>query len=197
MSAFQAAIPRYFIERYAGKEALGLFASASQLTTSGNTVVGAIGAATLPRLAKWRAAGSRKFWVLARQMVLVGAGLGVAGVLTSLLIGRQVLTLVYRPEFAAAYPVLVVLSLAAGAGFVAQFQGWVHTAARVLAVQPLILGVTLAVLAGCSAVLVPLWGSMGAAWALFASAVVQILASEIVLRANGRDEPAPATEGSR
>jgi len=178
----QTNVPRYFIERTDGAVALGLFAAASQLTSSGQLFVGALGSAALPRLAAWHVAGDAAFTTLARRLVLGGLGLGVAGVLASALVGRQVLELLYKPEFGAAADLLVVLSVAAGLGFVGSLLGYALTASRVIAVQPVILAITLAVIGACCAVLSPRYGAMGVAWALVAGSAVQALASQVALR---------------
>lgn len=178
----QANVPRYFIERNDGAAALGLFAAASQLTSSGQLFVGALGSAALPRLAAWHVSGDAAFTTLARRLVLGGLGLGVAGVLASALVGRWVLELLYKPEFGAAADLLVVLSLAAGLGFVGSLIGYALTASRVIAVQPVILTITLGVIALCCAWLSPRYGAMGVAWALVAGSAVQALASQVALQ---------------
>ena len=182
LGALQYNVPRYFIELHAGKAALGLFAAAGQLTTSGNILVGALGAAALPRLAATGRTGYAAFRALTLKLCLTGAGLGVAGVAVSALIGRQVLSLLYRPEFGEAAPVLVVLSIGAGFGFVASFLGYALTATRVIAIQPILLIATLGVMVGFCALLVPGSGALGAAWALVWGSVVQMLGSVLVLR---------------
>ncbi len=182
LGALQANVPRYFVEQRAGQVALGLFAAASQLTASGNVFVGALGAAALPRLAATRATGSAGFYALTRRLCLAGAGLGLAGVALSALLGRQVLELLYRPEFGAAAQVLLVLSVAAGLGFVASFLGYALTASRVIAIQPVLLVATLVVLIALCALLVPRQGEVGAAWALVAGSAVQVVGSWVALR---------------
>jgi O-antigen/teichoic acid export membrane protein len=182
LGALQANVPRYFIEAHAGKAALGLFAAASQLTTSGNVLVSALGSAALPRLAAYRATRYEAFRSLIRKLCLAGLGLGVAGVAVSALLGRRVLMLVYRPDFGAAEHVLIVLSIAAGLGFVSSFLGYGLTAGRVIAIQPVLLVATLAVMVGFCVVLVPRSGAVGAAWALVWGSAVQAVGSELALR---------------
>lgn len=182
LGALQVNVPRYFVQRDTGKAVLGLFAAASQLTTSGQLFVGALGSAALPRLAAWHAAGDPAFHALARRMTLAGVLLGVAGVLAAALVGRPVLEILYGPEFGAGASLLLVLSVAAGLGFVGSFLGYALTAARVIAVQPVLLLAALGVTAAACAVLSPRLGAAGAAWALVAGAAVQTAASEVALR---------------
>ncbi len=181
LGALQFNVPRYFIEIHAGKAGLGLFASASQLTTAGNIFVGALAGAALPRLARWSTTDDAAFMALTRKLVLCGVGLAAAGIAASALIGRQVLVLVYRPEFAAAERILIVLSMAAGLGFVASFLGWALTASRIIAIQPVLLTVTLAVLVAACAALTPRYGAVGASWALVAGSAVQAIGAAAAL----------------
>ncbi len=173
--------PRYFIQHQAGDAALGLFAAAAQLTAAGTIVVGALGSAATPRLARQFAGrDATSFAALTRKLALAGAVLAILGVSLSALVGRRVLMLLFRPEFGAAAPLLVVLAAAAGLGFVATLFGYVLTAARVIAIQPILLGVTLAVAVACCAILVPRQGAMGAAWALVIASLVQMVWSAVV-----------------
>jgi O-antigen/teichoic acid export membrane protein len=175
-------VPRYFIRHYAGEAALGLFAAAFQLTATGGMIVQTLGGAATPRLARACAEeDAATFKALVRKLVLSAAALGVLGVATSVLIGRPVLSIVFRPEFGSAAGVLVVLSVAAGIGFVATLVGYALTAARAIGVQPVLLSATLAVASACCAVLVPMLGAAGAAWALVVASVVQAVWSSVAL----------------
>jgi O-antigen/teichoic acid export membrane protein len=183
LGSLQANVPRYFIRLSTDEATLGLFAAASQLPGAGGVVVGALGSAAVPRLASLCEKGDgSSFRALIRKLVLAAALLGGAGVALSALVGRQVLTFLYRPEFATADGMLVVLSLAAGIGFVASLYGYALTSARVINIQPVLLAVVIAVLAAGCAALVPRFGGVGAAWAIVAGAAVQALASAAALR---------------
>ncbi len=183
LGSFQQNVPRFFLGHYAGEAALGMFAAASQLTNAGDIVTGALGAAASPRLASLRAGGEAgAFRGLTRKLVLVGALLGAAGVTLSALAGRWILEVLYRPEFGSGARTLVVLSAAAGLGFVASLLCYALSSARVFAVQPLLLVVTLIVLIACCAVLVPRYGGEGAALALVVASSVQALLSGLALR---------------
>jgi O-antigen/teichoic acid export membrane protein len=186
-------VPRYFIQHHAGQAALGLYAAAYQLTAAGDLFVHALGVAATPRLARACLDGDAAgFRAVTRRIVALAALLGVLGIAISALVGRQVLALVFRPEFGSAAGLLVVLSAAAGVGFAATLLGYALTAARVIAVQPVLLSATLAIAClGCAA-LVPAHGAAGAAWSLVLAAVVQAAWSAVALR-RFRVRPAPAT----
>jgi O-antigen/teichoic acid export membrane protein len=183
LHSLQQNVPLYFIQHLAGDAALGLFAAAYQLTAAGGILIGALASAAVPRFAAMHAAGDAVgFRRFVRKLVAVGLILGAAGVALSLLLGREVLILLYRPEFAAGAPTLVVLSVAAGIGFAASFLGYALTTARIIAVQPFVLGLTLVVLAAASAVLVPRQGAVGAAWALVLGLSAQVMMYAMILR---------------
>jgi O-antigen/teichoic acid export membrane protein len=183
LGSLQQNVPRFFLAHYGGEAALGVFAAASQLTTSGDIVIHALGTASGPRLASLREAGDAgAFRGLTRKLVLAGAILGASGLAVSALAGRWILELLYRPEFGSGAHVLVVLSAAAGIGFVATLLCYALSAARVFAVQPLLLGVTLAVLVASCAALVPRHGGDGAAWGLAIASSVLTLVTWLALR---------------
>lgn len=169
-------IPRYFLERYLGERELGIFAAMAYIVVAGTTVVSALGQSISPRLAKYYAHGNvGAYGRLLLKALGIGAVLGVVGVLVALLAGRPLLTLLYRPEFAGRVDVFVWIMLAAGLGYVASFLGYGMTAARRFRVQlPLSLVVTGAVTL-VSLALIPAEGLRGAAFALLASASVQIV----------------------
>jgi O-antigen/teichoic acid export membrane protein len=99
--------------------------------------------------------------------------LGGAGVLVAVIAGREILTLLYRPEYGQQADLFVWLMVAAGMGYMSSFLGYGMTAARYFRVQmPLFALVT-----GSSAIsclwLIPTMGVRGAAIALIVGAVVQ------------------------
>jgi len=183
LSSLQQNVPRFFVQCYAGAAALGVFAAASQLTTTAEIVSGAIGGGATPRLGLLSAGGDGwSFRKLTRKLAVAGVLLGAAGVVLSALAGRWFLALLYRPEFASGAHTLVILSAAAGMGLVASLLGYSLTSARVITIQPLLLTVTVTVLVVCCAAVVPRRGGEGAAWALLAATSVHALGSWFALR---------------
>lgn len=168
-------IPRYFIERYLGERELGVFAAISYLMVAGGMVVSALGQSSSPRLAKYYAAGnSVAFRNLLLKLVGIGVLLGGAGILVALVAGQQILSLVYRPEYAEYADLFVWLMVAAGIGYVSSFLGYGMTAARYFRIQMPIcaLGTSISVIA-CFW-LIPSSGLRGAAIALIITAIVQV-----------------------
>lgn len=173
-----ANIPRYLVEWYLGERALGIFAAIAYLKVASNTIVLALGQSASPRLAKYYAARNRlAFRTLLFKLAGIGALLGGAGVLVALLAGREILTLLYQPEYAEHHNVFVRLMIAAGIDHIATFFHYGMTAARYFRIQvPLF-----AFFAGTAALtgiwLIPIDGLCGAATALIIATIVRATGS--------------------
>lgn len=176
--SLNANIPRYFIEHHLGERELGIFSALSYLMVAGGIVVNALGQSASPRLAKYYAAGNSKdFKQLLLKTVLIGALLGGISILMAAIAGKEILTILYRPEYAQQVYLFILLMVAAGIGYIASFLGYGMTAAQYFRVQmPLFTLVT-----GISALvcfwLVPSQGLIGAAIALIVGATVQAIFS--------------------
>ncbi len=176
-------LPRYVIERSMGVGELGVFAAVASFVTAGATIVNALGQAAMPRLARY--ASQREPAQFLSLVVKLGAlvfGLGLAGVAGAALLGKMVLTLAYRPEYAAYSGLLVGVMGAAIPAYVAAAMGYAVTAARAFDAQvPMFCLV--AVICGCASwLLVPRLGLAGAAVAMAVAAAAQIGGQTLILR---------------
>jgi O-antigen/teichoic acid export membrane protein len=168
-------LPRYVIERRLGTAELGAFAAVASLMTVGSTVVNALGQAATPRLARYFSDHDLPhFRRLAFRLAALGLALGAAGVLGSALLGKVVLRVVYRPEYAAYSGLLVAVMGAAVIGYIAIILGYVSTSARVFAPQMPLFCCVAASSGIASWILVPRFGLYGAALALAVAACLQI-----------------------
>jgi O-antigen/teichoic acid export membrane protein len=169
-------VPRYFIDHYFGEREVGIFAALAHLLFVGSTIMNAFGQSASPRLARYWANQSRTaFRQLLIKLVAVAGVLGVGGITAALWIGRDLLTVLYRPEYAAHVDVLAWLMVAAVFSYLASALGYVLTAARVLWLQPLQMScVTAAGCIGCM-LFIPRYGLQGAAWAMVTSMVIQLI----------------------
>jgi len=175
LGSLTSSIPRYFIERYQGEYALGIFAAMAYLMTAGNTVVIALGQSATSRLAQYYAAGKGlAFRTLLLKLVGIGALLGAAGVLVAVVAGREILTLLYRPEYAAHHDVFVKLMVAAGIFYVAFFLDYAMTAARYFQVQLPLSAAVMGTMTLACLLLIPSDGLSGVATAVIITAVVQV-----------------------
>lgn len=168
-------IPNYFIERYLGERELGVFAAIAYLMVAGNMVVQALADSSSPRLAKYYAAGNSKaFRTLLLKLAGVGALLGGTGVLVAIVAGREILTLLYRPEYAVHTELFVWLMVVAGIGYVSSFLGHGMTAARYLRIQCPLFALTTSITAIACLWLIPTYGLRGVAIALLISIIIRI-----------------------
>jgi O-antigen/teichoic acid export membrane protein len=178
LESFATNIPRYFIAEYWGEYELGIFAPLAYFKRAGMIVATALGLSASPRLAQYYA--ERKgnaYRALLFKLVGVSALLGSAGVLVAVIFGREILTIVYQPEYAEYQDVFVMLMVSSGLAYVATFLDYGMTAARYFRVQlPLF-----ALITGTTAIaclwLVPSQGLRGAAVALIIAMVVRTVGS--------------------
>lgn len=186
-------VPRYFVEGYLGAADLGAFAALSSLVVAGSLVVGALGQAASPRLARHHlerdAAGFRR---LLGILLAFAAALGAAGLAVAALAGGPLLRILFGPAYEPHAPVLVWLMAAAVVAYAASFLGFALTAARSFKEQvPLYALTSLACAAACRW-LVPRWGLTGAAWGWGAAFLVELVAMAALLRLAWRRPRDPA-----
>lgn len=146
LGAFNGQIPRYFIQGSLGTREVGIFSAMAFLSTSGSLVVQSLGQSAFVQMAKdFAARRSDDFKRLLGKLLMLGAVLGAGGVLVAALMGRQLLTFLYRPEYAE-HSSLFVLIMAAGAiDYLSSMMGYAVTSARAFYPQiPLLAVVTLA-----------------------------------------------------
>jgi O-antigen/teichoic acid export membrane protein len=182
LNSLDANLPRYFVEKDMGARDLGFYAAVAYLLVAGNTVVNALGQAASPRLAHFYAAGETSAYrALLLKTLCVGAFLGALGVGISLIAGHWLLSILYRPAYAAHTDVFVWLMIAAVPLYLVSFLGYGMTAARYFRVQAPLLGiVTLFLIVACAA-LVPRFGLVGAAYATGLAMLVQLVLSVVVI----------------
>ncbi|WP_373543090.1 lipopolysaccharide biosynthesis protein [Chamaesiphon sp.] len=169
-------VPRYFIQNYLGEKTLGIFGALSYLMVVGSIVINALAESSSARLARYYAAADRrKFSILTIQLAIIFGGLGLIGILFAWIGGKQVLTLIYRPEYAQHQELFLLLTIAAAVGYVSSALGYAITAARYFRVQiPLFIAVTATSALACLW-LIPTMGMRGAALALIMAAFTQLL----------------------
>ena len=123
----------------------------------------------------------RAFRRLLLKLVGIGAALGAAGIAVAAVAGRQVLSLLYRPEYGDAAGTFTWMMVAGALAYVGTFLNTGMVAARRIGAQtPLFVAVAAAGFAAC-AVLVPRYGLTGAAWAVLLSQAVQVAGAGWIL----------------
>lgn len=176
-------IPRYLLERYVGTAGLGVFASLAYMIVVSNLVVNAVCQSTTTRLSfLFLETRLEEFCRLLFKLCIFGVIIIVVGVPVSLLCGRGLLTILYRPEYGNYVVTLAILVAAAGTSSTSFFITSGLNSARCFRAQlPVFVASTGATLLGCLA-LIPKYRLNGAATALLLSAIVGLLGNLWVLR---------------
>ena len=180
--SLNTSIPRYLIANHLGEAKLGIFAAIAYLMVAGNIVINALGQSATPRLAKYYAAGNAKaFRNLLLKLVGIAAFLGGMAILIASVVGKEILTILYKPEYGQHADLFVWLMVAAGIGYVAWFLGDAMTAARYFRIQMPLFTLVTTISAILCFWLLPTHGLQGAAIALIISAMSNAILSLGVL----------------
>jgi O-antigen/teichoic acid export membrane protein len=171
-------IPRYVLESYLGKRDLGMYSAINYIPAGCFMVATALGYTVFARLSKFFGHGDLAgFRQLLFRIAGIYGALGVAGVIGAAVVGRKVLSIVYRPEYAQHVDLLRWLMVVGAVQCLTMSMQSGLTAAAQFRVQvPLFAGVAATSLLGCL-LLVPRMGLAGAALAALISSLVQLCAS--------------------
>jgi O-antigen/teichoic acid export membrane protein len=176
-------LPRYFIEHQLGTRELGIFSSIANLMAGGNLVISALGQGVTPRLSKhFQEFEMRAFRSLVSIISLTSLGIGIAGFLAALLFGRQLLSIIYRPEYATQQEILVWLMAASGFFYMGSALGCAVTAVKCFTPQLPLFATAAAATAIASMAFVHSMGLRGAALAILISGVIQCVGGAGLLR---------------
>lgn len=182
LSSLNVNIPQYLIQHYMGPTYVGAFVSVAYLLLTVRLIVNALGQSASARLARMFASGEfAPFLRLVRKLAVMGAALGLVLFPVTIFLGRLLLTLLYRPEYAKYTMLLSAMTLVAGVYSVSLFLGYGVEATRYFWIQVPVTGAGTAVAFIASLLLVPGYGLYGAAFALLAAGFAQALGSALVL----------------
>jgi O-antigen/teichoic acid export membrane protein len=180
--SLNSSIPRYFIERALGERALGIFSALAFMLAAGSMAVVSLGQSAFTRLARFYATNDLvEFRALLGRLLAMGATLGIFGIIVAKVAGRELLTILFRPEYAEHADLLPWLMGAALINYLAQFLGFGMTAAGFYNPQVVLFFMSNLVVGLGSYWLIPRRGLPGAILALFFSAIVQLVGSAIIL----------------
>lgn len=201
LDALNINVPRYFLQHYHGLAALGFYgAVGSLMQAGGSTVALALSQAAMPRLAKTYLEDLRAFKRLLVKLLLASGSLGAAGILVALVFGRVLLAVLFRPEYAQHYSVLVWLMVAAALWYLAGFLFCSVTAARRFNVQVVLFMLMVGATTAACALLVPRHALLGAAWALCIGMTVRLtsyaIVSGLVILERAKQASATPVEGT-
>ena len=182
LGCLNASIPNFFIKDARSEKEVGIFAALGFLVSVGNMAVVSLGQSAYTRLAKSYASGNLAlFSSLLAKLLAFGAAIGAVGMIVSELAGREILTVLFRPEYAQRADLLPWLMAAGGVLFMAQFLGFGMTAANFYHSQVVLnILANLSLFAGCYW-LVARQGLLGAILAMLIAATVQLIGSGLIL----------------
>src|SRR5713101_9698795 len=130
LAALNSSVPSYFIKHALGERDLGIFAAIGFAVSVGNMAVVSLGQSAFTRLARLYAAGNlAAFGALLGKLLAFGAALGGCGMLLSRLAGREILTILFRLEYAERADLLPWIMVVGGVVYMAEFAGFGLTAA--------------------------------------------------------------------
>jgi len=175
-------IPRYAIQHYLGPRELGIYSALNYIPTAVMMVTTALGNAAFARLSRLYFRGNLAAFarVLLRGSAVCGL-IGIAALLGASFVGKQVLTILYRPEYSQRVDVLVWLMAAGAAGSVTTFLGCAMTATAQFRVQLFLFFVVVASSTLACLTMIPRLGLTGAALAALISMVVQGFGTVLVI----------------
>jgi O-antigen/teichoic acid export membrane protein len=182
-ASLNANIPRYLLQRYLGLADQGIYASLAYLVVAINVVVAALGVSVTTRLAHLYADGDHRLFVrLLAKLSMFGVLIIAVGVPLTFLVGRPLLTMLYRREYADHVGLLALFVGITGVSTTGTFLFCGLTAARSFRVQMPVYFVAMLIGVAGAALLIPRWGMMGAGLGLLISTMIQTLGGGWALR---------------
>jgi O-antigen/teichoic acid export membrane protein len=178
LNSLTANVPRYAIEHHAGKHMLGLFGGLCYIQAAAVTLAAAVGQASSPRLARHHGAGNKREFLklLAPLLGVVGVA-GAAASLAAYFGGSKILAVLYTPEYGQYRLELFLLMVAAAVSMQVAVLNDCMLAMRLIRQQAAIFALTLScTVAACVYAIRP-FGLRGAAGAVLASSLIQLLAT--------------------
>jgi O-antigen/teichoic acid export membrane protein len=174
-------IPRYFIEHARGERALGIFSAITSMFAAGFMAIVSLGQSAFTRLASTYATRNLvEFRSVLGKLLAIGAAFGAGGIIVAKVAGREILTLLFRPEYAEHTDLLLIIMVAAAIQYLAAPIGYAATAARFFKPQIPLLATVAATAGIANYWLTTSYGLLGAGWAFVVTSIV-LLTGEIIL----------------
>lgn len=112
LGSLNTGIPRILLEKFFGQYTLGIFSTIAYILVIGSLFANSISQVFLPKLRRlFKEKNKKEFEMLTKKMVSIGVLMGLIALLTSITIGKFILSLVFGSEYGANNIVLIILSL--------------------------------------------------------------------------------------
>jgi O-antigen/teichoic acid export membrane protein len=175
-------IPRYFIEWHLGQKELGIFAAMEYPAIVGITIVTALGQSALPRLGKYYVKGNQiEFKNLLFKLIGIGILLGFLGIIVVFFGGSQLLSILYKPEYAEYKNIFVLLMFWVAILYITSFLGYAATAARYFRSNLALSIVITMITTILSYFVIPSHALLGSAIVLLTTSLVQLFGNILIV----------------
>lgn len=175
LASLQMNIPRYSLEHQQGLEALGYFTAVSVLYSATARMANAMAHSASASMARgFAAADRRSVVVLYGKLGVLGLLLGVGGVLAVMIMGREILTVLYTEAYADYADILVLVMIAAAIRHLGSMWQLGIVAARRFRLHLMQYIGNIAVTAVASVLLIGPYGVAGAAYVLIIVALFNL-----------------------
>lgn len=170
-------LPRLIMEeRTGGTEILGYFSALTTLALGANLLLIQVGIASTNRLAQYYNRDFRQFLRLTGKLTLLAIALGIVLMLGSLLVGRWMLEVFFKPAYANYYTEFLIVVGSQCLALLSSVFGITATQMRIYWLQVSIHITVLVVTVGAAWLLItPAAPVAGGAWTFFIRAAVQVL----------------------
>jgi O-antigen/teichoic acid export membrane protein len=180
--AFTENLPRYFINDSLGKASLGVFAGLYALANVQGLFVLSIMQAMVSKLAMYHVQGQRKAFVNhIAKAVLLAIACGVIGFGIAHFFGEPLLTLVYKPEYAAQNNCFQILIIAGALNAIGHVIGSAVSSMRRFHIQVPVQVIKLAIMFFGGTWAIDRHGLEGVAWVVAACAAFSVAAYLLLL----------------
>ncbi|MHC0037558.1 lipopolysaccharide biosynthesis protein [Pseudoneobacillus sp. C159] len=169
-------IPRYFLENLNGINAVGYYSALFYIVIAGNLVINAVGQSISPRLAIYFTNNEyTKFSKLLNTFILLGGLYGMVATILTILIGKQVLEIIYTQEYTQYHQIFILLMVSGMIMYSGSFLGYALTAMRKFAIQPYLASIWVGATVFLSYLLIPKYGLLGAAYVAILVTAIQFI----------------------
>ncbi|RIL83576.1 hypothetical protein BUY80_17545, partial [Staphylococcus equorum] len=102
LGSLNTGIPRILLEKFFGQYTLGIFSTIAYILVIGSLFANSISQVFLPKLRRlFKEKNKKEFEMLTKKMVSIGVLMGLIALLTSITIGKFILSLVFGSEYGA------------------------------------------------------------------------------------------------
>ena len=180
-------LPNVLIGSQLDIAAAGVFATISYFLVAGGILINSISQAGTPRLAHLLKEGEyNAFTLIVKKMCMVGVFIGGCGLIVSFFAGEYFLTLFYTPEIAKYSSTLNWVMTAAAVRYLYIFLGTSLAAVQQFHIQTKIYAVGLVTMLCSGYILIDINGLVGAAQAMLAATLVELLLFVLVIKSSLR-----------